>query len=240
MNVDELILSTDHLTKKFGRITAVDNLSLEVHRGEIFGFLGPNGAGKTTTIGMLLGLIKPTSGRIEVFGLEAQNNWSAILPRVSAVMETAGFYPYLSGRDNLRLFSQVDGSVDKAKIEQLLQLVWLLPRADDKFKTYSQGMKQRLSIARALLNAPEVIFLDEPTRGMDPMGMKDIRELIIRLGEEGKTIFLSSHLLYEVEQVCDHVAIVKQGKVLAQGGVSEFLKRGEKLRLRVTDIDVML
>lgn len=233
----EVVVRTEHLTKRFGNLVAVEDLNLEIHQGEVFGFLGPNGAGKSTTIGMMLGLIEPTAGQVEVFGLDVRNNLASILPRVGVLMENPGFYPYLSGWDNLHLFAQVTGGVADHRIEQLLELVELSSRTKDKFKTYSQGMKQRLAIACALLHDPEFIILDEPTSGLDPAGMKEIRDLIIRLGQEGKTVFLSSHRLHEVEQVCGQVAIIKQGRMIAQGMMKDLLKRGEMLQLRVTEPD---
>lgn len=234
-NDGEILIQTEHLTKRFGKLVAVDELNLEIHRGEVFGFLGPNAAGKTTTIGMMVGLIKPTGGRVKIFGLDIKNNLPNILPRVGVVMDYPAFYPYLSGRDNLRLLSRVTGGIDDDRIEQVLEIVELASRAKDKYQTYSHGMKQRVGIACALLHDPEFLILDEPASGLDPAGMKQIRELITRLGQEGKTIFLSSHLLHEVEQVCDHMAIIKQGKIIAQGVVTELLRRGAMLQLQVTD-----
>jgi ABC-2 type transport system ATP-binding protein len=234
---DDLIVRTEGLTKRFGNLVAVNDLNLEIHRGQIFGFLGPNGSGKTTTIGMLLGLIRPSAGRVEIFGRDISENPDAILPRIGVVMERPGLYPYLSGRDNLSVLARITGGVDHGRIEEVLDLVGLASRAKDKFQIYSQGMKQRLSIAAALLNDPEFIILDEPTNGLDPAGLKEVRELIKSLGKQGKTIFLSSHLLHEVEQVCDHLAVVKQGKVMAQGEASQLLRRGGVLELKVTDIE---
>jgi len=234
---NEVIVKTEHLTKMFGKLVAVDDLNLEIHRGEIFGFLGPNGSGKTTTIGMLLGLVKPSAGRIEIFAQDITNSLTAILPRIGVVMDKPGLYPYLSGKDNLSILARIRGETNHERIEEVLNLVGLASRAKDKFQTYSQGMKQRLSIAGALLNHPEFLILDEPTNGLDPAGMKEIRELIKSLGKEGTTIFLSSHLLHEVELVCDHLAIVKEGKVIAQGETSRLLQRGGVLQLKVTDTD---
>lgn len=233
----EVIVRTEHLTKRFGNLVAVEDLNLEIHQGEVFGFLGPNGAGKTTTIGMMLGLIEPTAGRVEVFGLDVRNNLASILPRVGVLMENPSFYPYLSAWDNLHLFARVTGGVSDDRIKQVLELVELSGRAGDKSKIYSQGMKQRLGIACALLHDPEFIILDEPTTGLDPAGLKEIRDLIIGLGQEGKTIFLSSHRLHEVEQVCEHVAIIQQGRMIAQGMMKDLLKRGGMLQLRVTEPD---
>jgi len=233
----DVVVRTEHLTKHYGKLVAVDDLNLEVYRGQIFGFLGPNGAGKTTTMSMILGLIAPTSGNIEIFGLSIKSNLADILGKIGAVMESPGFYPYLSGWDNLKVFAGLSCNVTDNRIKEVLKLVDLADRAQDKFSGYSQGMKQRLAIACALLHDPEFIIFDEPTSGLDPAGMKEIRELIIRLGQEGKTIFLNSHLLHEVEQVCNHVAIIKKGKVIASGAPNDLIKHGDTLQIRVTDTD---
>jgi ABC-2 type transport system ATP-binding protein len=236
----ELIVKTEHLTKKYGGLTAVGDLNLQIHRKDVFGFLGPNGSGKTTTISMLLSLVRPTSGRIEIFSQNLTENLPSILPRIGAVMDKPGLYPYLSGRDNLSVLARITGGNSYQRIDDVLKQVDLFARANDKFQTYSLGMKQRLAIAGALLHDPELIILDEPTNGLDPAGMKEVRELIISLKQQGKTIFLSSHLLHEVEQVCDHVAIVKQGKIIAQGQTSHLLHSGGGLQLKVTDTDKAL
>lgn len=234
---NDVVVRTEHLTKHYGKLVAVDDLNLEVHRGQVFGFLGPNGAGKSTTMCMMLGLIAPTSGNIEIFGLSVKSNLADILCKIGAVMESPGFYPYLSGWDNLRVFARISRNVTDNRMKEVLKLVDLADRAKDKFSGYSQGMKQRLAIACALLHDPEFIIFDEPTSGLDPAGMKEIRELLIRLGQEGKTIFLNSHLLHEVEQVCNHVAIIKKGKVIAMGAPNDLIKHGDTLQIRVTDID---
>jgi len=232
-----VVVRTEHLTKHYGKLVAVDDLNLEVHRGQVFGFLGPNGSGKSTTMCMMLGLIAPTSGNIEIFGLSVKNNLADILGKTGAVMESPGFYPYLSGWDNLKVFARISRQSTDDRIKEVLTLVDLADRAQDKFSGYSQGMKQRLAIACALLHDPEFIVFDEPTSGLDPAGMKEIRELIIKLGQEGKTVFLNSHLLHEVEQVCDHVAIIKKGKVVALGAPNDLIKHGDSVQIRVTDID---
>ena len=236
---NDVVVRTEHLTKRYGKLVAVDDLTLEVHRGQIFGFLGPNGAGKTTTMSMILGLIAPTSGNIEIFGLSIKSNLAGILGRIGAVMESEspGFYPYLSGWDNLKIFARLSRNVTDSRVKEVLKLVDLIDRAQDKFGGYSSGMKQRLAIAGALLHDPEFIILDEPTNALDPAGMKEVRELILRLGQEGKTIFLNSHLLHEVEQVCNHVSIVKKGKVVASGSPNDLVKHGDALQIRVTDTD---
>jgi len=228
------VVKTFNLTKRFGNLVAVDDLSLEVYKGEVFGFLGPNGAGKTTTIRMLVGLLKPNAGRAEIFGHDTQKSLQQILRRTGVLVETPGFYPYLSGRDNLKILSRTSG-IKENRIEEVLKIAGLSSRAGDKFKSYSQGMKQRLGIASALLNDPDLFILDEPTIGLDPKGMREMREFIRGLGDKGKTVFLSSHLLYEVEQICDRVAILKEGKVIAQGKVDELLKRGRFLQLKVPE-----
>ncbi len=238
MTIDnDVVVRTEHLTKHYGKLVAVDDLNLEVHRGQVFGFLGPNGAGKSTTMCMILGLIAPTSGNIEVFGLSVKKHLADILCKIGFVMESPGFYPYLSGWDNLRVFARISYNVTDNRIKEVLKLVDLADRAKDKFTGYSQGMKQRLAIACALLHDPEFIILDEPTNGLDPAGMKEVRELIIKLGHEGKTIFLNSHLLHEVERVCDHVGIIKEGKMIAMGAPNDLIKHGDTLQIRVTDSD---
>jgi len=234
---NDVVVRTEHLTNHYGKLVADHDLNLEVHRGEVFGFLGPNGSGKSTTMCMMLGLIAPTSGNIEVFGLSVKNNLADILCRIGAVMENPGFYPYLSGWDNLKVFARISRNVTDNRLKEVLELVDLADRAQDKFNGYSQGMKQRLAIACALLHDPEFIIFDEPTSGLDPAGMKEVRELIIKLGQEGKTIFLNSHLLHEVELVCNYVAIIKKGKVIAMGAPNDLIKHGDALQIRVTDTD---
>ena len=234
-NYSDLVVHTEHLTKYFGKLLAIEDLNLDVYRGEVFGFLGPNGAGKSTTMGMMLGLITPTAGTVELFGLNIQSHLPAILRRIGSVTESTGFYPYLSGKENLYYIARISGAISDSRIEEVLELVELSGRENDKFSNYSLGMKQRLALACALLNDPEFIVLDEPTNGLDPAGMKEIRELIIRLGQEGKTIFLNSHLLHEVEQVCKRVAIIKKGKVITQGLVKELMNKEKPLQIRVTE-----
>jgi ABC-2 type transport system ATP-binding protein len=231
------VVHTEHLTKRYGRILAVDDLNLDVYKGEVFGFLGPNGSGKSTTIGMILGLIAPTSGTVELFGSVRKSDLPRVLRRIGAVTESAVFYPYLSGRDNLEYFARITyrRRVSSKRIAEVIELVDLEGREKDKFGTYSLGMKQRLAIACALLNNPEFVILDEPTNGLDPAGMKSIRELIVKLGNEGKTIFLNSHLLHEVEQVCRRVAIIKKGKLVAQGLVRDLRGDGDTLQITVND-----
>lgn len=228
----ETVIVTEGLTKRFKQHTVVDSLDLSVRLGEIFGFLGPNGAGKTTTIGMLLGLVKPSAGRALVLGHDMQLEPALALRSIGAMIETPAFYPYLSGRDNLRVLARASGLPDSA-VESALDTVDLQTRGKDHFKTYSQGMRQRLGLAAALMHQPKLIMLDEPTNGLDPAGQQDIRVLIRQLAQSGHTIFLSSHVLHDIEQLCDRVAILKSGKLLACGAVNELLHRGKGLLLRV-------
>lgn len=233
--MNQPVISTSHLTKQFKTVTAVDDLNLSVKRGDIFGFLGPNGAGKSTTIRMLLGLVKPTRGRISLFDRKLQGHRQFILGKIGALIEKPSFYNYLSARRNLEIHASLkDSHPDNQDIDRVLDIVGLLRRADDKVKTYSQGMKQRLGIAQALLGSPKLIILDEPTSGLDPKGMKEIRQLIAELSQQGITIFLSSHLLHEVEQVCRQMAIINEGKLLVEGSVVELLKsESDQVILRI-------
>jgi ABC-2 type transport system ATP-binding protein len=229
----EFVVETTDLTKRFGDVVAVDSLSLRIPRGGVFGFLGPNGSGKTTTMGMLLGLVHPTAGEARIFGDPARH--PATLRRVGAMVETPTFYPYLSGRANLRYFQGVRRRGAPADIDRLLQLVDLGKRADTKFATYSLGMKQRLGIAGALLGDPELVFLDEPTNGLDPAGVVEVRELVRALGTGGRTVVLSSHLLAETELVCDNVAVLSRGRLIAQGTIQELLREHDSMRVRTTN-----
>ena len=208
--MNESVIRTDGLTKRYGDILAVDDLSLEVPGGQVFGLLGPNGSGKTTTMGMLLGLVKPTAGSFSLFGSGTPHQNA--LHRVGAIIGTPSFYPYLSGRDNLAYYQGITGRGNRKELDDLLSKVGLADRAKSRFRTYSLGMKQRLGLAYALLGDPELLFLDEPTNGMDPAGMAEVREMIRGLGTGGRTVLLSSHLLHEVEQVCDSVAILSKGQ----------------------------
>ena len=229
----DIILRTIGLTKRFGKLEAVKDLDLEIYRGEVFGFLGPNGAGKSTTVGMILGLVTPTSGSLELFGQKlVKNCWSA-LRRVGAVIEEPAFYPYLSGRNNLEALARAIGDIPDEKISEVLERVNLLDRAGDRYSHYSMGMKQRLGIASTLLRDPEFIILDEPTSGLDPAGTKEVRDLIPELAQEHRAVFLCSHLLHEVELVCDRVTIIKEGVMIANAPVSELLTKGQLLQIRV-------
>ncbi len=227
------VLRTFGLSKRFGSRWAVRDLNLSVRAGEIFGFLGPNGAGKSTTIRMLLSLIRPTEGDVELFGMRLSRHRARILSRVGGLVERADFYLYLSARRNLEIIAALLGGVQAASIDDVLTIVGLAGRADDNVKTYSHGMKQRLGIAQALLGSPDFIILDEPTTGLDPQGIKEVRDLITRLSSErGLTIFLSSHLLSEIEQVATSMAIINAGSLMVQGGVKDLLNKGAH-RVRV-------
>lgn len=231
-----VVIRTRDLTKRFKTLTAVDNLNMEVYRGEVFGFLGPNGAGKTTTISMLLGLIHPTAGCAEVLGYDIRAQATSALRQVGALVEAA-FYPYLSARDNLWVMAQMGGGgVARKRIDAVLEQVGLAARATDKFQTFSTGMKQRLGLAAALLHDPDLFILDEPTGGLDPAGMLEIRQLLRHLAQDqGKTVFLSSHLLHEVEQVCDRVLILDEGQTIAVGRVDELLRQGGHIEIRIAE-----
>jgi ABC-2 type transport system ATP-binding protein len=234
------ILQTDHLSKSYGKIEAVKDLNLHVFDSEVYSFLGPNGSGKSTTVGMILGLIRPTRGRALVFGNDMTVNPWPTLKRIGAVIEAPAFYPYLSGEDNLKTLAIMLGDVPDKRIDEMLELVGLAGRQRDAYKTYSLGMKQRLGIASTLLRDPDLIILDEPTNGLDPAGTREVRQLIPRLALEGRTVFLCSHLLHEVQEVSDRVAIIKKGQLVAEGTVGELLGRGQYLRLKAGDIDGLL
>ncbi|MBA3491416.1 MAG: ABC transporter ATP-binding protein [Rubrobacteraceae bacterium] len=206
-------------TKKFGDFVAVDSLSFEVRRGDVYGFLGPNGSGKSTTIRAIFGLVEPTEGEIRLLGRPSGGPGGR--EGVAGFVDMPGFYDYLSARDNLKVLAAADRRKGEPPMTRVLETVGLLGRERDKVKTYSTGMKQRLAIASALLREPEVLILDEPTNGLDPGGMRDVRALIRRLNEDGLTIFLSSHLLAEVEQLCNRVAVIGHGRLLAEGTIAE-------------------
>ncbi|MDP2304331.1 MAG: ABC transporter ATP-binding protein [Ignavibacteria bacterium] len=221
----EKIIEITHLTKHYKDLTAVNDLSLNVYKGDVFGFLGPNGAGKSTTIRMLLTLISPTKGEINIFGKNLNKNRNDILRKVGAIVEKPDFYGYLSAYKNLEILGRISGcDVSKKRIMEILELVGLDKRYKSKVKTFSHGMKQRLGLAQALLHDPELIILDEPTTGLDPQGMKEIRDLINYLSKEkNKTIFLSSHILYEVELVANRMVIINKGATKVEGLVSDLL-----------------
>lgn len=233
-------IEVQNIRKKFGDFVAVDDLSFNVPKGEIFGFLGPNGSGKSTTLRMILSLIKPTDGEINLFGKKLRTERAEIMQRIGCIIEKPDFYKYLSAHDNLKLFARANQVKYSAQdYKDLYELVGLSGREKDKVKTYSHGMKQRLGIAQALLHNPDLIILDEPNTGLDPKGIIELRELIIKLNkEQGKTILFSSHILSEVEEVCDSLVVINKGKVVAQGRVSDLLSNEDLLvDLEVSDGD---
>ncbi len=237
---NEKIIEINGLTKEFKELTAVNNLSVNVYKGDVFGFLGPNGAGKSTTIRMLLSLIAPTKGEIKIFGLPLAQNRSKILKNIGAIVEKPDFYGYLSAYRNLEILGSLSGcDVSKKRIMEMLALVGLEKRYKSKVKTYSHGMKQRLGIAQALLHNPDLIILDEPTTGLDPQGMKEIRDLIIHLSRDlKKTVFLSSHILYEVELVATRMVIINKGTTVVEGRVSDLVDATHlNVTFEVNDID---
>jgi ABC-2 type transport system ATP-binding protein len=224
------------LVKRYGHVTAVDHVDLTVEAGCVYGYLGPNGAGKTTSLRMLLGLIRPDEGVARLFGRDPLEQGAAALDGVAGFVEAPRFYPYLSGRSNLELMAALDGGDAGDRIDGALETVDLVDRQGDKVKGYSHGMKQRLGIAAALLRAPRLLLLDEPTTGLDPAGMRDMRVLVRRLADEGMTVLLSSHLMGEVEELCDRVAIVRSGRVIYEGALDALLQStGQRYRLRTTD-----
>ena len=222
MTQSPFAIETQGLTKHYGKHPAVESLDLQVPQGVVFGFLGRNGAGKTTTIGMLLGLLRPTDGQAWLLGQAVHRSLRAALRRTGVLLDRPAFYPYLSGQENLWVVAQAVGGDAPGRIGEVLEIVELAERAGDRFAAYSAGMKQRLGLAAALLNDPDLLVLDEPTTGLDPVGQRDIRELVRRLASEtGKTIFFSSHQLREVEQICDHVAVIDRARLVAQGPLTE-------------------
>ena len=231
--MNELVLETLNLTKRYGDRLAVDSVSMTVRKGEVYGFLGPNGAGKTTTLRMCLGLVHPNSGSATVLGRPAGD--AETIASVGALIEGPGFYPYLSGRANLQVMARYRGLPDTV-VDGALERVELTDRGRDKFKAYSLGMKQRLGVAAALMGDPELIVLDEPTNGLDPGGMADMRALIVDLARSGQTVLLSSHLLAEVEEICDRVGVISRGRLLEESTVAE-LRGGRHLRVVATPLD---
>ena len=240
MNTSEPIaLQTVGLTKRYDDKDVVQDLSLEIHKGDIYGFLGPNGAGKTTSIRMILGLIRRDAGTVRIFGSDKPTECRA---QLSGIVESPALYPYLTGRDNLRVLGAYSGGVPPKVIDEALETVRLTQRADELVKTYSLGMKQRLGIAQSLMTRPKIMVLDEPTNGLDPAGMREVRELVRELNQRYQlTVFVSSHLLAEVSQLCNRVGIIQNGKLVAQGPVAELLKPDGSLevRLEVDDTDAV-
>jgi len=229
------VVEVRELTKRYGNgVVAVDQVSLGVRRGEVYGFLGPNGAGKTTTLRVLLGLVAPSAGHVRVLGRPPGD--PAALARIGSLVEGPAFYPYLSGRDNLRVLTRYAG-VPERRVPEVLRTVDLADRGGDRFGTYSLGMKQRLGVAAALLKDPALVVLDEPTNGLDPAGMRDMRRLVRRLGAEGRTVLLSSHLLGEVQQICDRVGVISDGRMVVESTVDQ-LRAGGELVVVATPSDV--
>jgi ABC-2 type transport system ATP-binding protein len=226
------------LTKHYGARVVVDKLDLEVERGDIYGFLGPNGAGKTTTLRMLLGLVRPTAGEVHLFGERLAAGSRRVLSRVGAIVEAPAFYIDLTGRHNLRMLASLTGPCAPSRIDEVLERVDLRDRADDRVRVYSHGMRQRLAIAAALLPKPELVILDEPTNGLDPFGIRELRALIKSLADDdGLTVVLSSHLLAEVEQVCRRAVVIAGGRTRWQGDVADLLASKRKLRVVATPVD---
>jgi ABC-2 type transport system ATP-binding protein len=233
------VLETEGLTRKFGRLLAVDGLNLRVDEGDIYGFLGLNGAGKTTTIRMCLRLIRPTSGSVRMFGQDLRKSFISIMSQVGALVELPAYYPHLSARTNLEILRIMTPGVERARIDEVLGLVGLTERRDSKVRTFSQGMRQRLGIAMALLPRPRLVILDEPTNGLDPQGIADIRNVLLDLNRrEGVTLLISSHLLHEVEVTCTRVGILKSGRLVEQETVQAILaKAGTAVRIEASPAD---
>ena len=220
----EVVLETLGIAKRFGSLQAVQELTIQIRQGDVYGFLGPNGAGKTTSIRMILGLISPSAGRVRIFGHDIRREFRQAIRQVGAMVEGPAFYPYLTGRQNLKIYGRLSGGVPDARYQEVLEMVGLGRWGEAKVKGYSQGMRQRLGIAQTLLHRPRLLILDEPTNGLDPQGMREIRGLIRRVSsDEGATIFLSSHLLGEMEMVCNRIGVMHKGVVLVQGSVDELL-----------------
>ncbi|WP_253298100.1 ABC transporter ATP-binding protein [Paenibacillus sp. MSJ-34] len=226
MSGQEVVLAVHRIAKKIRGKWIVNDVTFDVRAGEIFGFLGPNGAGKTTTIRMLVDLIKPTSGSIELCGFDVNRNPEQALRYVGCIVENPEVYTYLTGWENLEHFARMQPDVDEDRIGEVVEIVGLHHRINDKVRTYSLGMRQRLGIAQALLGRPNLLILDEPTNGLDPKGIKELRQFIRRLADEGMALFISSHLLSEIQLMCDRVAIISHGEVLAVGDVDELIEQG--------------
>src|SRR6202521_4480113 len=227
------------LSKAYGKRLAVDHLDLLVDRGELFGFLGPNGAGKNTTIRMALGLVAPTNGSVEILGQEVRRNRAKVLPRVGALVESPALYGYMSGRNNLRAIGDLLGGVKEKRIDEVLEIVSLKGRDKDKVKTYSMGMKQRLGLPIALLSDPDLLILDEPANGLDPAGIVEMRDLLRGLAAGGKTVFISSHVLSEVQQICTRVAIINHGRLVRLAPVAELLEAPGDFEIKVDAPDAL-
>src|SRR5438105_5519437 len=229
----DAVLETHDLSKSYGSRPAVKKLNLSVGQGEIFGFLGPNGAGKTTTIRMALGLIRPSGGTVEVLGQDVARHRDRVLPRVGALVESPALYLYMSGRDNLKAVGDLLGGVPSRRIDEVLELVGLAGRQRDRVKTYSMGMKQRLGLAIALLHDPDLLILDEPANGLDPAGIVEMRDLLRGLAASGKTVFISSHVLSEVQQICTRVAIINPGRLVRVATVADLVQAPGEFEVKV-------
>lgn len=227
--MENSILSIKNLHKKYGKVHAVNNVSLEIQKGNVYGILGPNGSGKSTTLGIILNVVNKTSGEYNWFGGQIENHHA--LKKVGAIIERPNFYPYMTAKENLELVCKIKG-VDYKKVDEKLEIVGLINRKDSKFKTFSLGMKQRLAIASALLNDPEILILDEPTNGLDPQGIHQVRDIIRLIASQGTTILLASHLLDEVEKVCSHVLVLRLGKILYNGKVDEMINHNAYFELQ--------
>ena len=236
----QAVLETHSLSKSYGSRQAVKSLDLSVGQGEIFGFLGPNGAGKTTTIRMALGLIRPSGGTVEVLGQDVTRRRRQVLPRVGALVESPALYLYMSGRDNLKAVGDVLGGVPSSRIDAVLETVGLADRQRDRVKSYSLGMKQRLGLGIALLNDPDLLILDEPANGLDPAGVVEMRDLLRALASQGKTIFISSHVLSEVQQICGRVAIINLGELVKVATVEELVTSHGEFTVVVEDVSAVL
>lgn len=233
----EKILSIRNLNKRYGRIHAVKNVSFEIHKGNVYGILGPNGSGKSTTLGIVLNVVNKTSGEYDWF--EGKMQTHDALKKVGAIIERPNFYPYMTARENLELVCRIKG-ISYAKVLEKLEVVGLTDRKDSKFRTFSLGMKQRLAIASALLNDPEILILDEPTNGLDPQGIHQIRDIIRLIASQGTTILLASHLLDEVEKVCSHVVVLRKGEILYSGTVSGMSSSSEVIEVQATDSQLLM
>lgn len=233
----ETILSIKNLNKRYGKLQAVKNVSLEIHKGNVYGILGPNGSGKSTTLGIVLNVVNKTSGEYSWFGGTMETHDA--LKKVGAIIERPNFYPYMTAQENLELVCKIKG-IDYSKVQEKLEVVGLIERKDSKFRTFSLGMKQRLAIASALLNDPEILILDEPTNGLDPQGIHQIRDIIRLIASQGTTILLASHLLDEVEKVCSHVLVLRKGEILYTGTVAGMSSSNGVVELQSDDINLLM
>ena len=235
-----MVIETQNISKRFGPFLAVENVSFQVEKGQVFGFLGPNGGGKSTTIGLLLGVITPTSGEVRLFGSKGDPGFpEGLRRRIGATLEYPSFYPHLSGFENLRLIANIKG-LSLAEANSALGFAGLAGRGSVPVQQYSMGMKQRLALGAAVLGHPDLIILDEPTNGLDPEGMREIREKILHLNSEGTTIFLSSHLLFEVERICTEVAIIHSGRIVHRSSLKELAESNNTVEVRARDAEALV